>query len=253
MVQLSLIIPQRDAGDVLPAQLAQVQSVLAEHWQSFEILVVDDGSGPATVRKLFGLLARYPALRVIRSPRRDGLSAALAAGFASATGEVVVTMEAGPRFAAQQIPTLVDHLVRADLAFGRPLRQGWAKAWRRVGRIPRWLLLGLDVRDPECLFWAARREAVSGLELGRGMYRYLATLVGMRGYRVCEVQVETHAPQRPTHDGWPNPGDLLATWWLRRRCHLPASQRLAMAEESRSVDDWGTLSDVPRDVIDRAA
>ena len=125
MVQLSLIIPQRDAGDVLPAQMAQLLPVLAECRESHEIIVVDDGSGPATVRRLFSLLAHYPSLRVIRSPRRDGLSAALSAGFASAAGQVIVVMEAGQRYQAEQIPQLLDHLERADLAFGRPARRRW--------------------------------------------------------------------------------------------------------------------------------
>ncbi len=73
------------------------------------------------------------------------------------------------------------------------------------------------MRDPECLVWAARREAVAGVELPCGMYRYLATLVAARGFRVGEITVPTPGRSVALSDGWPNPGDLLAAWWLKRR------------------------------------
>ena len=113
--------------------------------------------------------------------------------------------------------SLLDELVRADLVVGRPVRHGVRKTLHRLTRIPRWCLLGLEVRDPECLVWAARREAISGLQLPRGMYRYLATLVAARGYRVGEVTVPTQGRSIALSDGLANPFDLLAAWWFKRR------------------------------------
>jgi hypothetical protein len=149
---------------------------------------------------------------------------ALTAGIAAVRGDVVVAMEAGPQYSAEQIALLVSYLSRADLVFGHRRRGRMAKAWHRVARIPRWLVWGLDVRDPACLFWAARHEAVAGLQLSRGMYRHLPLLVRSRGYRVGETYVKHQSGVRSAGDGWCNPGHL---WSALRACRRPQPERIS--------------------------
>jgi hypothetical protein len=164
------------------------------------------------------------------------VSVALAAGIAAARGEVLIVSEAGEQYPPDQILVLLAQLARADLVFGRRRLGAWAKLVHRLARIPRWLLLGLEVRDPDCLFWAAHREAVEGLQLTRGMYRYVPWLVAVRGFRVSETYVE-HRPQpRRWRDSRPNPGDLLAAWWLSRRSRSPAVREMNLAPRLRVTD-----------------
>ncbi len=85
-----------------------------------------------------------------------------------------------------------------------------------AGLPQRWLL-GADLRSTDCLFWAARREAITGLESARGTARFLPWLVAMRGFRVGETTVRFQPGHEPARDVWPHPADLLAVWWLRRR------------------------------------
>ncbi len=217
MIEISVLIPQRNRGRAVAAQLPDVCRALDADGRPYEVIVVDDGSGEHTVGLLEGLLSDYGCLRVLQMSGPTGLSSALSTGIAAARGRMIVAIEAGECYPAKQIGTLLSRLVRADLVCGQRQRRGWAKAWQRVARIPRWLFLGLDTRDPECLFWAARKEAVQGIELVRGMYRYLPSLVAMRGYRVTELYVERRAATESHGDGWPNPGDLLCAWWLARR------------------------------------
>jgi hypothetical protein len=135
-----------------------------------------------------------------------------------------VAIEPGP-YLPSQIPSLVAGLNRADLVVGRRRRTGLAKLMHRIGRIPRWLLLGLDAHDPDCLFWAARCEALAGISLARGMGRYLPWLVARRGFRVCEQYVQHSGAHHRLQDLAPNPLDLLAAWWLCRRSHDIQSAR----------------------------
>jgi glycosyltransferase involved in cell wall biosynthesis len=217
MIHTSVLIPQRDAGAAIAAQMPRLRLTLDRLGRPYEIIVIDDGSAPLTRHILEDLLKQQPSVRVLHLDRPAGISAALTAGIAAARGEVLVTIEAGQRYRSEQIAELLSQLVRADLVFGRERRSGLSKVWHRLGRLPRWLLLGLEVRNPECLFWAARKESLAGLELPRGMYRYLPTLVAMRGYRVGEIPIQPLFPSRSAVEGFPNPGDLLAAWWLRRR------------------------------------
>ena len=225
MALITALIPQRNAGSIVARQLPLVRRALEQLTPNYELIVVDDASEGDSIESLSALLDSEPRLRLIRCIPACGLSAALSTGLSAARGDYVVTLPAGDPHAATLIESLLDELVRADLVVGRPRRTGMRKALHRIARIPRWLALGLEVRDPECLVWAARREAVAGLELPRGMYRYLATLVAARGYRVGEISIPSDGRGIGLSDGPSNPGDLLAAWWFRTPSHsaVPAS------------------------------
>jgi glycosyltransferase involved in cell wall biosynthesis len=217
MAEVTALIAQRNAGHIVARQVPKVRRVLEGLTSSYEMIVIDDASDPSSLRPLEALLEAEPGLRLLKFAPACGLSAALTAGLAAAEGTYVVTVPAGDDCTPELIESLLEELVRSDLVVGRPVRRGLAKVFHRIARIPRWLLLGLEVRDPECLVWAARREALVGLQLPCGMYRYLATLVAARGFRVGEITIPTTGRSVRLSDGVPNPGDLLAAWWFKRR------------------------------------
>ena len=105
----------------------------------------------------------------------------------------------------------------ADIVFGRQKPVGWAHARQQLFAWPQRWLFGGQTKNADGLFWAARREAVSGLESARGTSRFLPWLVALRGFRVGETAVRFQPPRRSVHDAWFHPADLLAVWWLRRR------------------------------------
>ena len=230
MLQLSVIIPHhrhrnQKAADPVAAEMLRVAEAVRELGLSFEIIVVDDHSPLSDVETLQRRLLRLDGLKLLRLDRQVGLSGMLTAGIAAAQGQQILAVGAGDDYPIHQLPELLVQLTRCDLVVGRPRRRGIAKMLHRLMRIPRWFLLGLEVRDPECLYWAARREALQGLELCRGMYRYLASHVAMRGYRVGEVLISSPKRRRWAADSLPNPGDLLVTWWLmRRRSHFTVQE-----------------------------
>jgi glycosyltransferase involved in cell wall biosynthesis len=217
MAAISVLLPHRDAAAALESVLPALATTLAALGRSFEAVVVDGGSSSLEAARVRQLPREYSFVRLVALDRPAGLSAALTAGIAASRGEVIVAVDPRGGYPLDEIGGLIRGLARGDIVFARPRRSGLAKAWQRVARIPRWLLLGLEVREPECLFWAARREAVHGLDLPRGMYRYLANFVSRRGYRVCERAMDAAPAAAALGDGWPNPGDLLAAWWLTRR------------------------------------
>ena len=229
MVHYSVIIPERDCGEALLEQVPRLRAQLDRLALPYEILCVDDGSSQETLNTLAVLLGSEPALRLLRLEAPAGTSTALSAGIAAARGDILIAIEAGDRYSVEQIPHLVARLSRLDLVVGRLRLGAWRKFWHRLGRIPRWALLGLDVRHPDCLFWAARREAVEGIHLPRGMRRYLPWLVARRGFRVGDVYVR--ASGRPTrlHDPPGNPLDLLTAWWTCRRWRNDEAHEIRIA------------------------
>lgn len=226
MLRYSILMPQRDRADEVRRQLPSLVAALEGMDSSHEILVIDDGSSTANLRLLEKLRGQCAALRLLRLDAPGGTSVALTAGIAAARGQTIVAIEAGETYAAEQIPWLVSWLNRADFVAGRRRRTGIGKLWQRFSRIPRWLLLGLESHDPDCLFWAARREVVAQLQLSPGMCRYLPALVSRRGYRVCDAYVEHYGPIRWLQDVRPNAGDLLAAWWICHRWREPAAREI---------------------------
>lgn len=217
MIDYSILIPQRDAAARLPDQLRGLQQALTPLDACCEFVCIDDGSRDESLAQLQRLQARHPQLRILRFDRPCGLSAALMAGVHAARAPRLLAMSAGEEFRCEQAPLLLKHLTRADFVQGKRPRRGWEKQWSRLTRIPRWLLVGLEVRDPCCLFWAAQREALVDLPLARGMHRYLATLVAARGYRVDQLLVDAQPAPAYPGERWPHPGDLLTAYWHARR------------------------------------
>ncbi len=253
MSYLSILLPQRNAAEKIERQLPDLCAVLDRFGHKYEVLVVDDGSESRAVCALKKLVSLEPGLRVIRLDHPSGTSAALTAGIAAARGDTIVALEPGDAFSPEVIPDLVRHLVRADLVYGRRKRAGLAKSIHRLARTARWALLGLEVRDPGWLCWAARREAVEGLPLARGMYRYLSTLVSLRGFRVSEVPVVPLSSEGPSTDEWPNPVDLLAAWWLRRRLRFPIVREIGDRRAERPQLEIARVNEDDSDVVQRRA
>ncbi len=144
----------------------------------------------------------------------------------------LIAIEPGNHYSVEQIPHLVARLSRLDLVVGRLRLGAWRKFWHRIGRIPRWLLLGLEVRQPDCLFWAARREAVAEIHLPRGMRRYLPWLVARRGFRVGDMYVRENAERTRLHDPPANPLDLLTAWWTCRRWRNDSAHEIPPAADA---------------------
>jgi len=227
MIDASVLIPAKNASSAIAEQLPRLSNALEQLRKSFEIIVIDDHSSQAEVDRLLELMTTHAFLRVLRLDKSHGASAAVSAGLVEARGSELLAVPAGGQYSAEEIARLFKGLARADLVHARPQVKGLAKSWQRMRRIPRWLLLGLLIREPNCSFWSARAEALAGVQLARGMYRYLPTLVAMRGFRVAEVPVRRLNHRHQLRDGWSNPGDLLCAWWLTRRWRNYAVEELA--------------------------
>jgi hypothetical protein len=169
---------------------------------------------------------------------------AIVAGVRAARGQAVAVIEPGERYPVAQLAGLLRGLSRADFVCGRRRRHGWPKLAERIARLPRWLLLGLDARDPGCLFWAARREVFNDMQLVPRFVRHLPALVARQGFRVDSAYVEERTAPRPvsataSFDRPDAPhvasASLLSAWWT---CHkIRRTERAASRRAKESHDD----------------
>jgi glycosyltransferase involved in cell wall biosynthesis len=159
-----------------------------------EIIYVDDGSTDRSFEVVRSLQDEDPRIRIVRFRRNFGKSAALSAGFRTARGETIVTIDAD----LQDLPSEMHKLV-LKLEEGHDLVSGWKKDRQDpIGK--RWpsklfnavtsLLTGVPLHDMNCGFKAYRREVVEEIRVYGEMHRYIPVLASYRGFRVGEVPVE---------------------------------------------------------------
>lgn len=88
--QISIIIPCYNCGDFIHET---IRSVIAQTVESYEIIIVDDGSGEATKRELDALKQQHPNIQVI-SQNNSGVSTARNRGIELAKGGYVTFLDA---------------------------------------------------------------------------------------------------------------------------------------------------------------
>ncbi len=83
---LSVILPNFNHAHYLRGALP---AILEQSFPCRELIVVDDGSTDDSVAVVEALAAAHPEIRLVKSPRNEGVVAALEKGWALATGEYV--------------------------------------------------------------------------------------------------------------------------------------------------------------------
>jgi glycosyltransferase involved in cell wall biosynthesis len=195
---ISVVAPAFDEERSVALLFDELQAALDPLDAPWEVVFVDDGSRDGTFAALTRLHDAHDNVRVVRLRRNFGKSAALAAGFEQARGDVVVTIDADLQDDPAEIPRLL-----AKLDEGFDLVSGWKSRrrdpWTRrvLSRIFNRLasvVSGVMLHDVNCGLKAYRAEVVHDLRIYGELHRFLPVLAHERGYRVAELPVN-HRPR----------------------------------------------------------
>jgi len=198
MLDLSVVIPVYNEEENLPLLWPELRSVLEPLGLQFEVLFIDDGSRDRSAEIVRGFRDADPRVRLIRLKVNSGETAATDAGFKSARGRWLVTMDADLQNDPHDLPMLLAHLDQWDGVTGWRVKRDdpfLRRASSRIANAIRNWVSDESVQDSGCTYRAFRRECLRSLVLYRGFHRFLPTLLRMRGYRVLEVPVN-HRPRR---------------------------------------------------------
>jgi dolichol-phosphate mannosyltransferase len=105
-VLLSVVAPAYNEVELIETFVQRIHAALADY--SFELIVVDDGSGDGTAETLDRLAASDRRLRVVHLSRNFGHQAALTAGLEHAIGNVVAMIDADLQDPPELIPKMVE-------------------------------------------------------------------------------------------------------------------------------------------------
>jgi len=197
---VSIVVPFYNEQDNVEPLHAQIRRTMEPTGLPWETVYVDDGSSDATMARLLEARKASPGrVAVIRLRRNFGQTAALAAGFHHARGEIIVTLDGDLQNDPADIPRLLGALVpECDVVSG----------WRRdrkdsvlTRRIPSMiankliaLVTGVRLHDYGCTLKAYRREIVEQLTLYGEMHRFLPAQAHWVGAAIAEIPVN-HRPR----------------------------------------------------------
>jgi glycosyltransferase involved in cell wall biosynthesis len=194
--EISVVIPMHDEELNVEPLYATLMDALEKLGRSYEIVVVDDGSRDSTYPRLDELATTDPTLRLVRLRRNYGQTAAMAAGFDHARGQIIVPLDGD----GQNDPADIGLLI-AKIDEGYDVASGWRQdrkdgvVRRLPSRIANWLIgrvTGVRLHDYGCTLKAYRAEIVDELQLYGEMHRFLPALAHMAGARIVEVPVRHH-------------------------------------------------------------
>jgi len=195
---ISVVVPVHDEEHSVEPLFGELRAALEPLGTEWEVLFVDDGSTDGTFGALTRLYDREHGVRIVRLRRNFGKATALAAGFAEAAGDVVVTIDGDLQDDPAEIPRLLAKLDEGfDLVSGWKTRRRDPLRRRIVSRVFNGVtgrISGLRLHDLNCGLKAYRAEVLRGLRLYGELHRFIPVLAHYRGFRVAEVPVN-HRPR----------------------------------------------------------
>ena len=200
-VEVSIVTPLFNERDNVGELVESVGAVMDAAGIKYELILVDDGSTDGTLEQLRELQKTRQYMMIIQFRRNFGQTAALAAGFDHARGEVIVPLDGDLQNDPADIPRLV-----AKLEEGYDVVSGWRKKRQDkllTRKIPSWIankMIGIITRvklhDYGCTMKAYRHEVVEQLNLYGEMHRFIPALAHWSGAQVTEMEVNHRRRQR---------------------------------------------------------
>ena len=195
MPKYSIVVPFHNEEDNVTVLYARLKQVMEQVGDSFELVLVDDGSSDRTYKLLEEIAAVDSRVLVVKLRRNFGQTSALAAGFDNASGDFILAMDGDLQHDPNEIPNFLEKLEE-----GYDVVSGWRKeridnfVMRRIpSRCANWLmakLSGVDIHDFGTTFKAYRHEVIQNIPLYGEMHRFIPALASWYGASICEIPIK---------------------------------------------------------------
>ena len=195
-VQLSIVVPVYRSADCLPELARRIEKEVAGHFQSYELILVNDDSPDPSWEVIQRLASEHNFVTGINLRKNAGQDNAIMAGLNIASGEVVVIMDDDLQHDPSDIVSLHRQIERGfDVAYARfeRKRQAW---WKNLGSwFNDWVAVW-TLGKPKDIYMspykAIRREVAQEVTKYVGPYPYVDGLIFAVTSKITQVLATHH-------------------------------------------------------------
>jgi glycosyltransferase involved in cell wall biosynthesis len=197
-MDLSVIVPVYNEEENVGLLFRSIKQVLEKLDKTFEIIFVDDGSKDNTFTALKLLYDSGEPIKVVKFRGNFGQSAAMAAGFETASGDVVISMDGDLQNDPVDIPNLLKKLDE-----GNDVVSGWRKNRKDkliVRKVPSKIanklicsVTQVSLHDTGCSLKVYRKEVIKKIRLYGELHRFIPALAKVEGAKIAEIPVNHHS------------------------------------------------------------
>lgn len=197
---ISIVIPLLNEEENIPLLYEELHDVMQSIDEEYELLFVDDGSNDKSLTLLKELQQKDDRVVVVSFRKNFGQTAAMAAGFDYAEGDVIITMDADLQNDPHDIPLLLSKIDAGyDVVTGWRYDRKDAFINRRLPSIIANKIIskttGVNLHDYGCTLKAFRKEVIKNVRLYGEMHRFIPAIASGMGIDFTEVKVN-HRPRR---------------------------------------------------------
>jgi len=225
-IKYSIIIPLKDEEGNIHELIHEIEPVMHSQPESWELICIDDGSKDQTPAILKELKKTKHYLRVVVFAKNFGQSSAFDAGFKTAKGEFIITLDGDRQNDPQDIPKLIAACQNHDIVCGIRLKRKDVFLKKIISffanKIRKYVCQdGID--DTGCSLKIYRKACLQNLKLYQGMHRFLPALFQIEGYRVGQIPVNHRerisgkTKYNLFNRSFNTIADMLAVRWMRLR------------------------------------
>ena len=194
--KISIVVPVYNEAENVAFLHQKLTAALNALNLPYEIIYVDDGSRDASFELLKQSAGDDARVKLIRFRRNFGQTAAMSAGMAHASGDVVIPMDADLQNDPADIPRLLEKINE-----GYDVVSGWRHKRQdnplrtfpsRVANAIISKVTGVPLHDYGCSLKAYRAEVLCDVALYGEMHRFIPAYAAMVGAKVTEIPVQHH-------------------------------------------------------------
>jgi dolichol-phosphate mannosyltransferase len=227
-LKYSVVVPLKNEEENIIELLQEIESAMNSLQHQWELICIDDGSTDQTRTILEDQAKQKKHLRLIVFNRNYGQSCAFDAGFKSAKGEFVITLDGDRQNDPADIPKMIQAIADSDLVCGQRVKRKDPLSKKIISFFANTIRSRFcedGVQDTGCSLKIYRTASLRKIKMYHGMHRFLPALFKIEGFRIKEVPVNHRERTKGKtkynffNRSFNTIADMFAVRWMKKR-HL---------------------------------
>ena len=190
---VSVVIPVYNEAANLPHLTERLAATCSRLAQAYEVILIDDGSQDGSTEMISEAAGKDPHLVGVLLNRNYGQHAAIMAGFQTARGDLMITLDADLQNPPEEIIRLVAAAEQGYDVVGTVRRKRQDSLFRKVAsRLVNWSVkkaTGATMTDYGCMLRAYRRHIVDAMLACQERSTFIPILANGFARRTVEIDV----------------------------------------------------------------